>query len=475
MSATISKQSSDLLPYSALEDDQHDAIAFAFEYDFSILRLPMGFGKTIVSLTAIQECLEAGVFTRCLVVAPARPAQGTWREEPGKWEHINADQIAYCLGGEKSRIAALEENKPITVINYENIPWLFNTYYKKRGDHGFDACVVDELTRLKEVGGATYKALRRERKHFKWVCGLTGSMEDDGLEDLYGQVLFIDHGARLGRRKDRFLTKYFYPTDFQRRNWEPFDWASEEIAKLIADITYIPDVAKYEASLPEHKIIYHDVPFTQPAKKLYRKLVADSFAEVDGADIEAVNAGVLSGKLEQLTAGFLYHEVDGERQAVEVHREKINKAYELVRTLERECPVLVSFWFTWEREQLQELFPDAPVISSGMTATQLRDVCKRWNAGEVPVLLIHPRSGGHGLNLQFSGWHLVSTTMPWSADVRNQITARLRRRGQKAPVVYTHYVTTAGSIDTGVKIPRKHKKADTKAMFLEHLLACRRG
>jgi hypothetical protein len=319
------------------------------------------------------------VVTRVLVLAPLRVIEGTWMEEPGLWPGEIDLKVNYAIGTPGERLNAIDRFAEVVVMNYENVAWLVNTYGKALP---FDGIIYDELTKLKTVSGTQFKKLRYLYDTFAWRCGMAAGSDNDGLEDMYGQMMMLDNGAALGRRKDKFLERWFTPIDYERRQWEAKEGAAEEVAALCAPCVYSPDPSQYEKSLPRLSITYWEVPLPNNVMAMYKRLEYSSV--VKELSIKAVNAAVVSGKLQQICSGFIYDEDD----VVDLHRQKQDRVYKLMGTLARRGPVLISYWFDEELAQLQELFPDAPIV--GKTGG-VNDLCKRWNAD---LLRLHRPRGG---------------------------------------------------------------------------------
>jgi hypothetical protein len=440
--------------YREMTQQQLEACNYAYERDYSLLRLPTGFGKTVVALTCCQWLLEDRVVSRVLVLAPLRVIEGTWREEPGLWDHVTVD-VAYAIGNEKARRAALASDARVVVMNYENVKWWKDTYGK---DHGFDGIIYDEITRLKLASGRQFKTLRHLYKTFKWRCGMGARSDSEGLEDLYAQVLLMDNGERLGRSKDAFLNRWFIATDYNQYNWEPREGSREELAKLTSEFTFAPDPQEYDDSLPPLFRSYHGVTLPEEARRAYDDMTKHLVVEAHG--ISAPNAAVATGKLQQVCSGFLYDDDD----VVWLHDEKKKKVQELVA----DCtsPVLISYWYEEELAMLKELFPDAPVVGKECTHALVR----KWNRGVVPIMLIHPRSGGHGLNIQYGGHTLVMLGPVWSNDLNHQLISRLRRRGQPAEAVRVMVIVAEDTVEVDVMIPRVEGKEASVVEFGRALL-----
>jgi hypothetical protein len=379
-----------------------------------------------------------------LVVAPLKVCNKVWRTEHQNWEHLQHLDVAIATGTEATRKAAIESGAQITVINFENLKWLFKHYGKT---HGFDGLIVDELSKLKTSGGTNFKALRPQRKKFNWVVGMTGTPVSEDWLGLYGQMLIVDGGVRLGTRQDRYKEKYFYPTDYNQYNWALRDGSSEAIADVISDVVHVmPD---YRDALPDISYITIDVVLPEQARDVYDEL-RDTFVT---GDIEASNAAVLSGKLQQAAAGFLYRE---DADAVVLHTAKLDALAGWVGN----TPVMVVYWFKWELAQLLARYPEAMTLDE-------EGAVEEWNAGRLNVLLVHPRSGGHGLNLAQGGSLVVWLSPTWSRDLYEQTNARLWRRGQTSGVRVVELL----AVDTvdGVVAARVDSKAAYHKLLLSHL------
>jgi hypothetical protein len=448
-----------MLNESDLAEDQNLAIDRLYEHNETLMVANMGAGKTVITLTAISELLAAGVVKRVLVVAPVKVCQTVWATEAKIWGHLQHLTVADASGGNvKNRIAALNSAAPIVCINFENLAWLFREY-KAKGV--FDGMVVDELTKLKNSGGTAFKALRPRLVDFTWRLGMTGTPVSENWEGLFGQMLIVDGGERLGTRKDSFLRRYFYATDYKEYNWELYDWAAETISAKIKDVVYtVPD---YRHELPE--LLDEIIPFHMPSDlvKKYDELKKSMLLEMpDGGVLTADSAAVLSGKLSQCSSGFLYSppSPEGKRgDPVFFSDYKITACeFSVSRRLDKGESVVIAYWFDADRQRLNELYPNCELSPENID---------KWNRGELDVLLIHPKSAGHGLNLAAGGHNMIWLGPVWSRDMREQTIARLWRRGQKYPV---HVITFVGekSIDE-LMVERVEGKKDYEVLFKQHL------
>lgn len=449
-----------LTPLSAtnLTVAQHQAIDFIYERDFAILKLPMGFGKTVCSLTAATELIEAGHLNRVLVLAPARVCSLTWAREAELWSQLNLP-VAIGVGSKANAIGALRSDKPIVVVGY-NVFAAAAKDCDKIVKNDFDGLILDELTKLSEPGGAWHKAVRKYADTFTWRVGLAGTLVHEGLDTLYGMCRLIDLGKALGRRQDAFREEYFMATDWQRRVWEPREGSSERIAAKIASFTL--EIKKDDQARPPLVLTQIDVDMPKQAWDVYREMASEMVVELDGAEITAANAAVRSGKLQQIANGFLY---DGDHVTA-LHDAKTAAIANIVKT---HGHALIAYQYEYQLEQLQARYPDAPVIGSGASMANAQVAVEGWNNGSVDVVFIHPMAGAHGLNMQFGGNVLVFCGPIWSKDQQDQLIARLWRRGQKADRVEVFTVCSKGTVEDEVIVPRTVGKGETAELFSDHL------
>jgi superfamily II DNA or RNA helicase len=298
MSSTQKNPQKKLLNYTDLSLDQVGAVDFMYENNTSVLMVPVGFGKTVVSLTAIKDLLKDKVFKRVLIVAPLKVCEMTWAGEHRKWRHLVDMDIAIATGTPADREAALTSKAKVVVVNFENV----SKVLEHNKTYGFDALLVDELTKLKG-GGQALKSIRKAFKQLAWCAGMTGTLVEEGLEFLFYQYLAIDGGATFGRNKQNFLREYFIP-DYNEYNWEPKPDAMERLSAKIKPRTYSVDSYDQPPAVVDYKFI--DMP--EHARELYNSMKKDMLLEFDDEFAEAANAAVMSGKLQQICAGFIYTE-----------------------------------------------------------------------------------------------------------------------------------------------------------------------
>lgn len=428
------------------------------------LFLDMGLGKTVITLTAVNE-LKYNRFqvARCLVVAPKKVAEATWATEAAKWDHLRHLRIIPVLGSAKRRIAALATPGDVWVINRENVPWLVDYC---RNDWPFDMVVLDESSSFKNASSKRFKALRLVRLRIRRLVELTGTPSPNGLEDLWAQVYLLDGGVRLGKT----LTSYreaFFTQDYSRpgqmyRTYSPQDGAEDRIKAAISDICVSMSAADY-LELPDYVEDIVPVALDTKAKRAYDALERDMLLQVDEATITAGSAAVLNGKLLQLCSGAAYDETGN---AVRIHDCKLEAFMELVEGLHGEH-ALVFYWFQHERDRLLEALAKPGLRVRVYTGSADGEA---WNAGEVDILLAHPMSCGYGLNLQQGGHHAVWYGYPnWALELYQQANARLYRQGQQYPVI-CHHLVVQGGMDEAV-VAALHDKGDAQAALMASLRA----
>lgn len=418
---------------------QQAAEKWILEHKHCGLFLEMGLGKTVVTLTAVKRLLEDFAVSRVLVVAPLRVAATVWAEEAGKWDHLRMLRISKVLGSQTERMAALRQDADIYVINRENVPWLVN-YYAPSRKWPFDMIVLDELSSFKSPKAERFKALRRTLPAVRRVVGLTGTPAPNGLLDLWSQVYLLDKGERLGKFIGKYRDEFFIPghrNGMVVYNWVPVKGAADEIYRRLSDICMSMKAEDY-LKMPDRIEINVPIRLSDSARKAYDTLERDLVLPMKDEAITAQNAAVLAGKLLQLANGAIYTE-DGEY--IQVHDGKLDALEDLIEAANGE-PVLVYYAFQHDKDRILKRFPQAKALFS------TKDV-DAWNRGELPILLAHPSSAGHGLNLQAGGHILVWFGLTWSLEQYQQANARLYRQGQERPVTIYHLVTE-GTVDEDV-------------------------
>ncbi len=418
-------------------DYQSFATDFVLEHPYCGLILDMGLGKSVITLTALWDLLlDSFDACRVLVVAPKRVAEDTWPREIEKWEHLHGLTFSLVLGSEKERRAALSKQAMIYIINRENVSWLVENH---RWD--FDTLVIDELSSFKSSKAQRFRALKKVRPMCSRVIGLTGTPAPNTLIDLWPQIYLLDMGQRLGRFITHYREHFFTPDKRNREivySYKLREGAEQKIYDRIGDIC-ISMKATDHLKMPELISNRVEVQLNDKERKQYDTLKKDMILKLNDGEVDAMNAASLSGKLLQLANGAVYS-ADG--KALPIHSRKLDALEDLVEAANGK-PVLVAYWYKHDLSRIQERFPDSRVID---TPKDISD----WNAGKIAIGLLHPASGGHGLNLQDGGSTIVWYGMTWSLELYQQLNARLWRQGQKNSTVIIHHIITAGTHDEDV-------------------------
>ena len=408
-------------------DYQTFATDFVLEHPACGLILDMGLGKSVITLTALWSLLlDSFDVGKVLVVAPKRVAENTWPAELKKWEHLDGLTWSLVLGSEKDRRAALQRRAKIYIINRENVTWLVDNY---RWD--FDTLVIDELSSFKSSKAQRFRALKRVRPRISRVIGLTGTPQPNGLLDLWPQMYLLDMGQRLGRFVGGYRERFFLPDKRNREviySYKPKEGAEEKIYELISDICISMKATDY-LEMPELVSNQVEVKMSAKERKLYEDFERDMVLHLKDGDLDAVNAASLSGKLVQMANGAVYGD---NRQVHHIHDRKLDALEDIIEAANGK-PLLVAYWFKHDLERIRQRF-------DVRTIDRPEDIAD-WNAGKIPVALIHPASAGHGLNLQDGGSSIVWFGLTWSLELYQQLNARLWRQGQKHTVVVQHLVT----------------------------------
>ena len=417
------------------------------------LMLDMGMGKTATTLTAVKSLLyDYFDVSKVLVIAPLHVAETTWTDECAEWEHLSGLTVSPILGNLKSRLAALERNADIYTVNRENVVWLVE-YYKTAWP--FDMVVIDESSSFKNPQAKRFKALRKIRPKIKRLVELTGTPAPNGLMDLWSQIYLLDRGERLGRTLGDYRRQWFTPGAGQGYvvyEWKPRKNADTEIYGKIADICVSMKAEDY-ISLPPVMNNIIKVPLSDEARAAYKKLERELVLPFKGSDIVASTAAVLSNKLLQLANGAVYSE---DKEVVEIHAAKL-EALETIADTSQHRPLLVFYWFQHDLDRLKNRFPKAVQLKTA------EDI-KAWNEGRIEMLLAHPASAGHGLNLQHGGSIAIWFGLSWSLELYQQANKRLHRSGQKHTVVI-HHLVADGTIDEAVMAALKAKKAGQDSLL----------
>lgn len=430
---------------------------FIIDHPESALLLDCGLGKTVITLTALQELMfDRFEVKKPLIIAPLRVCTSSWPEEIKKWDHLKGLTYSVATGPESERKQALRRKADLYIINRENVSWLVE---KSGLPFDYDMLVLDELSSYKSHQSKRFKSLLKVRPKVKRIVGLTGTPSSNGLMDLFAEFRILDMGERLGRYISQYRRNYFLP---DKRNaqvifsYKPLPGAEDAIYKKISDITISMKACDY---LKMPKLVMNEVKVTLDPKeqKLYDSLKKDMVVSLKDKEIDAVNAASLSGKLLQMANGAVYSD-DG--KAVQIHNRKLDALEDLIESANGK-PVLIAYWFKHDFERIKKRFP----VREIKTDKDIRD----WNEGRISLAVLHPASAGHGLNLQAGGSTLIWFGLTWSLELYQQTNARLWRQGQKDTVVI-HHIITKGTIDENV-MTALNKKNKTQAALIDAVKA----
>ena len=428
---------------------QKEAVKFLISKGSGALWLDPGLGKTAVVLSVFRALHTAGTVQKMLVIAPLRPVYGVWPAEVKKWEQFSHFSVGILHGGNKNKVLAQKHH--IYVMNFEGINWLSSTLNGKPWP--FDLLVIDEISYLKNTQTQRFKILKPLLNKFTRRWGLTGSPAPNSLMDIFGPQYVIDQGATFGPFISRFRAEYFYPTGFGGYEWKIQPESEQKIyAKLEGKVLRMS--ALDHLDLPE--LTYNTIAVTLPAgaRKIYDAFEKALTIDIEQGSITAANAAVAVMKGQQIANGGSY--LDGEvRVNTHIHDAKTDAVLELVEELSGQ-PCIIGYHFQHDLERLKKAFPAAPVIGSGVIGTKLDDIINAWNAGDIPVLLAHPMSAGHGLNLQGSGHAVIWYSLTWSLEIYEQFIRRIWRQGQKNHIV-VHHVVAVDTVDEAIMLAIQRK------------------
>ena len=415
-----------MLSRGDLHKYQERAVDFILKEQRGMLALDMGLGKSVSTLTAISDMLGAMIASKVLVIAPLRVANSVWAQEAGAWSHLNHLRVSVCTGPEKARRAALSLDADVYVINRENIMWLVENY-GRRWD--FDTVVIDESSSFKNSSSKRFKALKKMLPAIERMVLLTGTPSPNGLLDIWPQMYLIDYGQRLGRTLTGYKQRFF-EQDYMGYRYTPRAGSADRIHELIGD-KVIHMAAEDYLDLPDRIDIEQRVDMPPKVLADYKDFERTMLAQLEDEVVEATTAAVLANKLLQWSNGAMY--TDENKNWSETHKAKLDALADIVDDNEGEN-ILVAYNYKSDLERLLARFPQARVLD------KQQDTIDAWNRGEIQMLLAHPASAGHGLNLQRGGALCVWFGLNWSLEYYQQFNARLHRQGQTRPVRIVHVV-----------------------------------
>lgn len=427
---------------------------------FSGVFLDMGLGKTVSTLTAIDYLMfDYCEINSVLVIAPKRVVESVWQEEAEKWEHLNHLRFSKIIGNEEQRITALKAKANIYLISRDNIAWLCSLY--GGGKIPFEMVVIDELSSFKSYKSIRFKALKQARPFLKRLVGLTGTPAPNGLIDLWAQIYLMDRGERLGKTITKYRESYFRPGKSNGHvvyNYDLMQDSEYLIHNKIDDICISMKASDY-IEMPFRTDNYINLKMPDMLKKQYEDFeknkvlesIADQVDENGDFTVNVVNAAALSNKLLQFANGAIYNETeDGERIVHDIHDIKLEALKEIIENSNGKS-VLVAWTFQFDKSRILEYLK-----AFKPRELKTNDDIKDWNSGKVQVMLAHPASAGHGLNLQAGGSIIVWFGQTWSLELYQQFNARLYRQGQQKHVII-HHLILDGTHDSDVIASLKQK------------------
>ena len=439
-----------MLNKSDLHEYQHKGVKHILEHKNSALFLDMGLGKTITTLTAIEELIYKDV-EKVLIIAPLRVCNSVWVQEAENWEHTTYMSFTNLSGGSANMLKGLKESSDIYLINRENVKALIETT-KGKGD--FDMVVIDESSSFKSYSSQRFKALKKVLHLIDKMVLLTGTPSPNGYMDLWSQIYLLDRGERLGKNITAFRNRYF-TKDFMGWSYEINPYAPAKIQSLIKDVAISMSSEDY-LELPDFIPTVLENKLSGKLLKQYKEFEKEMLLDLDGELITAMSAATLSNKLLQFCSGNIYGE-DG--QIHHFHELKLDTLQEIIDSSPDEN-LLVGYNYKHELTALKKKFPDAVVLDKEGKAVE------QWNRGEIKLLLAHPASAGHGLNLQKGGKTLIWYGFTWSLELYQQFNKRLHRQGQKDNVRCIHI--TVGDIEYKLMKTLSQKDA-TQQQLLDNL------
>ena len=463
---------------------QKKAVKFLLEHAASALFLDPGLGKTSITLAAIKLLKQRKLIDKVLLVAPLRVCHAVWPKELQKWTDFNGLRAVVLHGPNKDEL--LKQDADIYIVNPEGLEWLTQAQVvrtpsgkvsvsvdlKRWKKLGFDTLVIDELTKFKNTNSVRFKMAKLVLGTFGRRWGLTGSPASNGLMDLFGQCYMLDQGRSLGPFITHYRNTYFNP------GYDGFSWVLKEGAEQLIYERLAPLALRMAAEdyidMPQlvNNIVRVDLP--QKAREVYDALEDHLIAQIEERKVRASNAGVASMKCRQVANGGVYLDPEvealvklpkGKREWVDLHDVKAEAVADLVEELQG-SPVLIAYDFGHDLNRLlDKLGKDTPYIGGGVNTARSNELEAAWNRGELPVLLGHPQSIGHGLNLQESGYHVIWYSLTWDYELYDQFIRRVWRQGNNSRRVFVHHIVAANTIDEVIYQVLQHKGRGQQALF----------
>lgn len=426
---------------------QHEAYAHLVKNKRAALFLQMSLSKTVIALSYLYDMHYSEVaFTKTLIIAPANVIGITWPNEINKWAHLEGLRYSVIAGTEEQRLKAMYADAEVYLVSKDNLVWLINQYIVKK--HGrykgalpYDSILIDESSLFKNRKSERFKALKRAIKSIEYRIIMTGTPVTNGYVNLWAQIYILDEGKRLYDTFEKYVHEYFKTRGNGMIVYEytPRPGAIQLINRVISDIALTMETRKEIKDMAPFYIEDEIIHMGKRDLTLYESLERDFIIELENVDVTVKTAADLGNKLLQLSGGAIYHE--GGKDWDEVNTVKLDACEDIVNSYEGNF--IITYIYKHELERLVARFPNAVPFGKGKTA---KDNLRRWNAGEIKILLLHPASGGHGLNLQFGGRRMIWYTPTHDLDLYNQTIARIDRRGVSTPG-YLHRLIVRGTRD----------------------------
>lgn len=454
---------------------QKKAVKFLLEHAAGGLFATPGTGKTSAVYAAFKVLKKRCLANKMLVIAPLRPVSLVWPLEAKKWIDFRDLRVEILHGKDKEK--ALLRDADVYVINYEGLAWLFDIQVHrsptgkksvtinaaKFQKYGFDTLVVDELSRVKHPQSITFKTLKPALQFFSRRWGLTGSPAPNGLTDLFGQCYIMDMGRTFGQYITHFRNQYCNPSK-DGFGWVVREGADKEIYNRIKPLVLRLAAEDY-VDMPD--LVPRRIMFDLPpeVRQTYDEMEEDMFSRLAAGEVVAANAAAASSKCRQIANGGVYLEDQDERKWSNLHTMKVDLLHDLYEELQGE-PILVAYEFNHDLDRLLIRFgKNTPYIGGGVSTRRAAEIEGAWNRGEIPLLLGHPKSIGHGLNLQASGFHVCWHSMIWDLEMYQQFTGRVHRQGQKAKRVFVHHIMASKTLDETIWYTLQQKDKTQNALF----------
>lgn len=445
------------------EKPQQLMIDHLLSVDAAMCIVGMGIGKTAASLRTINLLKRAGKFRSALILAPMRVCNLTWPLEIEQWDEFNWMKVAN-LRTQLGRRAFIAGCADVYIINFESMNLVKTLVEKRGGEVPYDLLIIDESTKLKSHKSQRSKILRTQIPPVKRRWALTGTPTPNSIMDLWNQIRHLDDGERLGRSFDQFKKTFFHPTDYMGYNWDANPGTEERVQEKISDITITLRSSDWLTDVPDAAIEDVEIIMGAELTAKYKEFEKELILQLrDTVEITAANAAALVSKLLQFTGGAVY---DANREVHFIHDLKLRALGRIVK--QTKGSVLVACAFQHEQARIRKHFPQARFFSDATTPALQVQLLSQWNAGQIPILVAHPKSVGHGLNLQRGSNTMVWMSLTYSREDYEQCIARLVRRGQK-DVVTVYRLMCPGTVDDVVAEVLQRKR-DTEQSLLSALM-----